>query len=63
MLTDHEIRAQLVGIGVTLGVQRYVGQHKTEAAHEFAAATLPLVKAIEDRIVARVTSQLKSGQE
>jgi hypothetical protein len=53
-LDDSELRRLLVGVGVTIGVRRYVGQHPTEAAHEFAESALPVVKAIEDRIVDRI---------
>jgi hypothetical protein len=31
-----------------MGVQRYAGQHRTEAAHEFADAALAVLDALEE---------------
>lgn len=45
----------LVGLGVTLCVERYPGQGTTAGAHEFAEKMLPVVKAVEDRIVERLS--------
>ena len=51
---DQELRRMLVGLGVTLKVERYAGQGQTGGAHEFADKALPIIKAIENRIVRRV---------
>lgn len=52
--SDNDLRRHLVGVGLALGTKRYVGQHPTEAAHEFANNMLPVLKGIEDRIVKRL---------
>lgn len=54
---DHEVRRLLVYVGLALGAKRYVGQHPTAAAHEFADAALGVVKAMENRVVAQLQKE------
>jgi len=44
-----ELRPLLVALGLTIASERYVGQGKTAAAHEFADAALRVIKALEQR--------------
>lgn len=54
-LNNQQLRPLLVGLGVSMGVERYVGQHPTDAAHEFAGKLLEVIDAVEDRVVERIT--------
>ena len=45
---DHELHAALVALGVSMGVQRYVGQHPTAAAHEFADKAQAVIRIVEE---------------
>lgn len=51
---DRSIRPLLVSVGIAVANERYVGQGKTEAAHEFAEAMLPVLQKLEDNIVKRL---------
>jgi hypothetical protein len=46
-MNDDELRAALVALGVSMGVQRYYGQHKTEAAHEFADKAMKVIELVK----------------
>ena len=48
-MADNELRPLLVALGLTVATERFVGQSKTAAAHEFADAALRVIKAIEQR--------------
>lgn len=58
-MNDSQMKQQLVRVGFSLGAKRYAGQHPTDAAHEFATAMLPVIKGMEDRIVARVEKETR----
>lgn len=51
---DDSIRPLLVRLGTAVANERYVGQGKTAAAHEFADAMLPVLQRLEDNIVKRI---------
>jgi hypothetical protein len=54
--SDGELRTLLVRLGMSIGVERYVGQGKTAAGHEFADNALAVIKTIEDRVVERLNA-------
>lgn len=47
---SDDLHRNLVNLGVNLGVQRYAGQHPTEAAHQFADAAEKVIETILQRV-------------
>jgi hypothetical protein len=48
MSDDTKLHAALVDLALTLGVERYTGQHQTVAAHEFAFRVKKVIEAMND---------------